>query len=166
MPILQNGQFTFTIESNELARGLRPTKRAPRNSKYLIECEGAVGLDGILSVLPQLEGSRIVDALLAGVTFPYPQVFVFIKVIIVATRSVIYEWDGTNLNLGIDVTGSEGLPWAAVDFFDYIYMSNTHVAVRRKYSDQLWELAPDLPTTSAICNYNSQVLIGSPDVEQ
>lgn len=166
MPILPNGQFSFTIESGELMRGLRPSKRAPRNAKYLVECHGALGLDNVLSVLPQLEGDRIVGAELAGVTFPYPQLFVFINLVIVATRSKIYEWDGTNLNLALDVTGSEGILWAAVDFFEYVYMSNTKIAIRRKATDMIWEVAADLPTASSICNFNSQVLIGSPNVEQ
>src|SRR4030042_570553 len=108
MPILQNGQFTFTIDSDELSKGLRPTKRAPRNSKFLIECEGAVGLDGVLSVLSQLEGDRVTDALLAGTSFPYPQLFIFTNVIIVATCAQVYELVGASLVLGIDVTGSEG----------------------------------------------------------
>jgi hypothetical protein len=40
--------FSFTITSEQLTRGLRPSKRAPRDSKFLVESKGAVGRDGVL----------------------------------------------------------------------------------------------------------------------
>ncbi|HUS89590.1 MAG TPA: hypothetical protein VMW91_09535, partial [Desulfosporosinus sp.] len=47
-------EFTINIESKHLVRGLRPSKRMPRNSKYLVECAGAVGRDGVLQALDEL----------------------------------------------------------------------------------------------------------------
>jgi len=58
-----------------------------------------------------------------------------------------------------------GIAWSAVDFYDYIYMSNGKVAVRRRATDGLWEIAADLPIASGIVNFNGQVMIGAPNVE-
>ena len=165
MPIMPSGEFVFTIKTEDLAKGLRPSKRIPRDAKFMAECAGAVGIDGVLSTIPQLNPYRIDDPALVGVTFPYPQVWVFTNLIIVATRSAVYEWTGGALVLGIDITGSEGNSlWSAIDLYDYVYMSNTRVSIRRRASDRLWELAPTLPTANAICNYNGQVFIGAPDI--
>jgi len=44
----------LTINASTLARGLRPSKRMPRNRSFLTKCEGAVGRDGVLQVIDQL----------------------------------------------------------------------------------------------------------------
>jgi len=55
-----------------------------------------------------------------------------------------------------------GQTWAAVDFYDYIYMSNGAVAVVRDPNTGTFSTTTDQPTAVAICNYNGQVMIGSP----
>jgi len=57
---MARGRFSITLDSNSrtgnLAKGLRPSKRMPRNSGgFLVECSGCVGRDGVLSVLDELE---------------------------------------------------------------------------------------------------------------
>lgn len=50
----RDGSFSLMIDSAQLSKGLRPSKRSPRNSGYLVECSGAVGKDDILQVIDQL----------------------------------------------------------------------------------------------------------------
>ena len=224
--------FSFTIKHSELSKGLRPSKRMPRNSKFLVECAGAVGRDGVLQVLDEL--SRLdmdlytldyVDRVLEtssftiggtltggdsgatgtiirsdedgddgtlylwdvtgtftdeesisdgtvsatadgtasslGTAFPYPQIFVFTKVIIICTSTMIFEWvSGVPVH---KLTVSAGSTWCAVDFHDYIFLSNGNVAVERDSGDKTYSETTDLPTAMAVCDFNGQVLLGSPD---
>jgi len=162
MPTLNNGTFTYEIGAVDLARGLRPSKRSPRNTKFLTKCEGAVGLDNVLQVIDDLDVSRIDTAVITD-GFPYPQIFVYTNVIIVCGAEDIYEYITGALVFQLNVAA--GIAWSAVDFYDYIYMSNGKVAVRRRATDGLWEIAADLPIASGIVNFNGQVMIGAPNVE-
>ena len=90
MPVLPTGVFTYTVPSGDLSRGLRPSKRSPRNTKFLTLCEGAVGLDNVLQVLSELEPNRIDTAVITD-DFPYPQIFVFTNMIIVCGETEVYE---------------------------------------------------------------------------
>lgn len=77
-----------------LSRGLRPSKRMPRDSGFLVECAGAVGRDGVLQVLSQvsrLATTEITDG------FPFPQIFVLKKLILVCGLAKIYEYQGSSL---------------------------------------------------------------------
>lgn len=163
MPTSNNGQFQIEIGTSELARGLRPSKRVPRNSKFLTICDGAVALDGVLQVLQDLSGDAVDVSALVGVAFPYPQIFVFNKVIIVCSNATIFELVAGSLVAKLTV--AVGLTWSAVDFYDYVYMSNGKVAVKRSATSGIWALDTTLPIASGICNYNGQVLVGAPDVE-
>jgi len=163
MQILQNGSFTFSIQPEELARGLRPSRRSPRNVKYLVQCEGAVGYDNVLQVLDDLN-INIVDTSAIVDGFPYPQLFVFNNVIIVCGESDIYELVAGALVHQLAVT--PGIRWSAVDLNDYVYMSNGVISVIRRAEDQVWALTTDLPIASAICNFNGQIVIGAPDVDR
>jgi len=162
MEISRSGYFSLTIPSNELARGLRPSKRTPRNTKYLVECIGAVGLDKVLQVLDDLENDRIDTSVITD-GFPYPQIFVFTNTTIICGETKVYEYVSGALTL--KATVDAGTLWSAVDFYDYIYMSNGKVALTRSAEDKTISLTTSLPTATAICNYNGQVFIGSPDEE-
>jgi hypothetical protein len=157
MEISRYGKFSFTIDPKELSKGLRPSKRVPRNSNYLIECDGAVGRDGVLQVLDEL--TRIDTTELGAINFPYPQLFVFTNIILVCTNTKIYEYETGSLSLKLNVQA--GNTWTAVDFFDYIYMSNGTVAVMRNPDTRIFTVTSDLPRALAICNFNGQVLIGT-----
>jgi hypothetical protein len=140
MPILGDGTFSFTINSDELARGLRPSKRMPRNSKFLTTCEGAVGLDNVLQAIENLNNSRIDVTGIPGIVYPYPQLFVFTQVILLCTKNRIYELVGTSLVLRLDVTGYGKDTWSAADFHGYIFMSNSRITVQRSAEDGFWEV--------------------------
>jgi hypothetical protein len=164
MPTRGDGAFTIEIPSGDLAKGLRPSKRSPRNAKFLTECEGAVGLDNVLQVLDDVNEDLIDTSLVITDGFPYPQIFIFTKVIIVCGKTKIYEWDGSSLGTE-KLTVTAGLTWSAVDFGEFVYMSNGKVAVVRSATSQLWSVVTDLPIASGMCNFNGQVIVGSPDVE-
>ena len=157
MEILRDGTFSFNIEGASLARGMRPSKRSPRNAKYLVQCIGAVGLDNVLQVIDDLETDRVDTALIAD-PFPYPQIFIGTNLILVCGQSSIYELEAGVLVLKIVVAA--GSLWSVVDFFDYLYMSNGTVAVIRDPTSKLYSLSTTLPTAEAICNFNGQVIIG------
>jgi hypothetical protein len=163
MPVLQNGQFVITINAEELARGLRPSKRVPRNTKYLNECVGAVGLDGVLQVLSDLSLSAVDVSALVGIVFPYPQLFVFEHSIIICSDATIFELVG-----GVIVpklTVDPGILWSAVDFKDFIYMSNGMAAVIKSATSGIWSETTDQPIAGAMVNFNGQVMLGAYDSE-
>lgn len=158
--VIKGGKFSFTASARDLSRGLRMTARAPRNSEFLTSCVGAVGTEGVLRVLyaiTRLDTSTIKDC------FPFPQIFVFTNLIIVCGRSKIYEWVSGSLVLKYTATKINGL-WTAVDFFDYIYLSNGEEAVIRNAGSKTYSASTVLPAASTICNYNGQVLVGAPDM--
>lgn len=159
MDVSRGGRFSHVIKTSQLSKGLRRSKRDPRNSGFMVTCSGAVGRDGVLQVLDEL--TRLDADIDEG--FPFPQLFVFTNIIIVCGQTKIYEWDGSSLVLKLTVTA--GFAWKAVDFFDYVYMSNQRVAVVRDAGSKAYSETSDLPTARTICNFNGQVLIGSPDVD-
>ncbi len=160
MQIDRQGNFSHTIDTPKLARGLRPSRRMPRNSEFLVTAEGMVGRDGVLQALDEITRmatSTITDG------FPFPQLFVFTNMIIVCGLTKIYEW--VNSALVLKYTASTaGSTWSAVDFYDYIYLSNGVEAVIRDAGSKAYAIDATQPHATAICNYNGQVLIGAPDV--
>ena len=152
--------FSITIDTTKLSKGLRPSKRMPRNSGFLVECKGAVGRDGVLQVLDELtriDTSVITDA------YPYPQIFVFTNLIIVCSSTKIYEWVGGSLVEKLTVTA--GSLWSAVDLYDFIYMSNGNVAVLRDSGSKVYSTTTEQPKAMALCNFNGQILAGATDIE-
>ena len=159
MQMIPRGKnFTLIFESQDLSRGIRPSKRAPRNSGYLVESAGTVGKDGVLQTLDPMD-SMDLSAISDG--FPYPQLFVFPQVIIVCSKNTIYEWvSGTLIE---QITVPSGVPWKAVSIARYVYFSNRVVSVVRDPLDNSYAIS-DLPVASCICNYNGQIFIGAPEV--
>ncbi len=152
-------EFSITITAEQLSRGLRPSKRVPRNSRYLVECQGAVGRDGSLQSIDEL--TRMATTVITD-TFPYPQIFVFTNFIIVCSQTKIYEWVSGALVLKLTIAA--GSTWTAVDFFDYVYLSNGKVVVIRNPDLGTYSITTTLPTTSSICNFQGQVIVGAPDM--
>lgn len=161
MLITRDGGFTFEIDSEDLSRGLRPSEYSPRNEKFLTECTGAIGYEKSLQTIEDIT-SLLVDTSLIVDDFPYPQIFVFTNHIIICGETKIYELVGGSLTLKITVTA--GIRWSAVDFREFIYLSNGKVSVTRSAVDGTYSLS-DLPVASTICNFKGQVMIGAPGVE-
>lgn len=104
------------------------------------------------------DGTTYADGINDG--FPYPQIFVFPNVIIVCGETGIFEWDGSKVVRKLTVTA--GITWSAVEFGDFIYMSNCTVAVTRDPSSKVYSVSSTLPAAGAICNFNGQVILGDP----
>lgn len=161
MEVNKQGEFSLTIDSVELSRGLRPSKRAPRNSKYLVESEGAVGKDQVLQVIEDLQGDRVDPTGYVEDGFPYPQIFTFTNFILVCGETRVYEYTGVIFQLVADVAAG-GL-WSAVDFFDFVYLSNGVVSLLRSPTSSEYSISTDVPICEAICNFNGQVITGGVD---
>ena len=157
MEVLRDGTFSYLIGDSNLSRGLRPSKRIPRNREYLVECSGAVGMDRVLQVIDDLETDRLDTSIIVD-GFPYPQIFVFTNAIIVCGETRIYEWVAGALVLELIVAAGE--LWSAVDFFEFVYMSNNVVAVLRSATSGVYTETAEQPVARAICNLNGQVHIG------
>lgn len=163
MEVDKSGRFIFEIGADELARGLRPSKRSPRNTKFLVTCQGAVGRDKVLQIIDDLNEALIDTSVEITDGFPFPQIFVFTNVIIVCGETDIYELVGT---LQHKLAVAPGIEWSAVDFGDFIYMSNGEVAVTRSADDGTYALnTTTLPYVSGMVNFNGQVLVSAPNVE-
>ena len=152
--------FSFVITAEELTKGLRPSKRVARDMKFLVESKGAVGRDGVLSSIDEL--TRIATTSITD-GFPFPQLFVFTNLIIVCGAKTVYEWVSGALLLKYTAPVAAGT-WSAVDFYDYVYLTNGNVAVVRNAESKVFSLS-SLPHATAVCNYNGQVLVGAPDVD-
>jgi hypothetical protein len=157
----RNGNFSLTIGSEQLSKGLRPSKRMPRNSGYLVKAQGVVGRDGVLSSIDDI--TRLATTVITD-GFPFPQIFVFTNMVIVCGLYKIYELVSGSLSLKYTAT-TPGSLWTAVDFYDYIYLSNGEEAVIRGAGSLAYTKSATQPTCTAMCNYNGQVIIGSPDTD-
>ncbi len=155
MSISSDGTFSFKINGKDLSRGLRPNTRMPRNEKYLVECSGVVGKDGILSAITQLSK----EDLSMSFSFPYPQLFEFTMVTIVCTGTSVYELVSGSLVL--KATVAEYSTWTAVDFYDYVYLSNGESVVVREAGAFTYSVSTTLPPAYSICNFKGQVIIGT-----
>lgn len=93
--------------------------------------------------------------------FPYPCQFVFTNFIIVCGKTDIFELVSGELQWKLTVTA--GTTWRALDFYNFVYMSNGKVSVERDPSTGEYSLSTR-PIASAMCNFNGQVIIGAPGV--
>jgi len=158
LEISRDGQFALTIDSSGLSRGLRPSKRLPRNNQFLTENIGLVGRDGVLQALDEI--TRIATTTITDL-FPFPQIFVFINVIIVCSQNVIYEWVAGSLVSKLSGL-TRGSTWSAIDFYDYILLTNGRVGVYRNSNSKVYTLGSIYG--SSVCNFNGQVFVGAPNV--
>jgi len=151
------GRFSYEIDSTKLAVGLRSSPRGIRGKDHLITSKGAIVKDGILVSIDKL--TRLATTVITDV-FPYPQIFVFVNSVIVCSSTKIYEWvDGA---LVFKLTTTAGSTWSAVDFYNYVYMSNGVVAVVRDSDSEEYSITTNLPTANCVVNFNGQVIVGSP----
>jgi hypothetical protein len=154
----------FTYEINEaLLKGLTPA-HTRRNAPYLVESIGAVPQDGVLQAIETFEAIDVQD--LGIVSFPYPQLFVASDFIVVATETALYELTGVEGpgNLTAKITGlTAGIPWTCLDLKGYLYFTNGKVAITRNSKSGVYTVDLTVPFASAACNFNGQVLLGSPN---
>ena len=154
MDVSGGGRFSHTIIADQLSKGLRHSKRDPRNKGYLTDCQGAVGKDHVLQIIDEL--TRLDADVAEG--FPYPQIFVFTYLTIICGETKIYEWIEDALVEKLTVLA--GFTWSALDFYDYVCMSNQQVAVIRDSQSGVYSITEEIPAVRALCNFNGQVLAG------
>ncbi len=151
VPVLL-GEYT----SEQLQRGLRPMAELPRNSNFLVQCDGAIGYHG------SLQGITAITALATSATItdghPYPQIFLLSNLILVFGKTKIYEWVNSALVLKLTVT--TGNPWSVVEFYDQLLMTNGVVTVERRPGDKVYALRADLPIGEALFNFGGQIIVG------
>ena len=157
MRFAADGSFKLPISTKALALGIDSRKTVPKNGLVMEQLSGMIGDDGLLQSLPELV--RITAAGLSE-SFPFPQLFVLTKRILICGESDIYEWDGSTLSHQLTVTA--GNLWSVVDYYDYIYMSNGEVAVVRDSVTDVYRVESGLPSFLDICNYNGQVMVVAP----
>lgn len=158
MEVLRDGTFVYNIKADELSRGLRSSRRSPRNTKFLVEAVGAVGYDKVLQVIDDLETDRI-DTSAIATAFPYPQIFVLTNMIIVCNATMIYEYDAPNLTSMLGPVTAGNL-WSLVDYYEFVYMSNGVISVLRDAQSGSYSITSVQPIAEAICDFNGQIVIG------
>jgi len=153
MKIINNGKFAYRIPQQQLVSGIANTKSQGRNIPGLSSVKGMIGQDGRLTSfddLTQLDVSSL------GESFPFPQLFCFSMLTLVCGQTKIYEYSG---GFNLKITTSPGYVWSAVDFGNYIMMTNGVVTVvRDAITDQFAEST--LPVARSVCDYNGQVFAG------
>lgn len=150
--------FTYPITKH--LQGLAPVRNV-RNNPYLIEAIGAVPYEGVLEAVEQF--SRI-DTSALTTSFPYPQLFVLSDVIVVCNQTAIYELSSSTLTLKISGL-TAGVTWSLVDFKTFLYFTNGKIAVKKDSQTNLYSIDSSLPFGTALCNFNGQVFLGSPNCQ-
>lgn len=143
-----------------LAKGLRPSPQNARNLEFLYAVKGAIPEDGVLQSLPVLYNTF---GLPEQCRFPFPQIFVLRKLVLVCSETNIYE--ARSFGLELLFTGvSAGSTWSVADFGDYIILTNGRTLVYRDVqSGQFKEyLDCEIPPGICILNLNGQLIIGGP----
>jgi len=158
MEAFRNGKFSLVL--NKMSDGLSKVNNVRNNSDSLSVLEGFVIADGILQTQDEIIRIDTSDLV---TTFPYPQMFRLTNLILVINDTDIYEYNVDADSLVLKITTSPGSTWTVVDFHDFVYMTNGTVVVLRNAESKIYSISNDYPTGMALCNYNSQVLVGSPD---
>jgi len=159
MKTLPNGFFSLNYDTGDLAKGLRATDKLPRNNKFLTKCSGMVGKEGTLSKLASLTVSSIVTADVELDNFPFPQIFITDKHIIVCNETSILELVGATLVVQIDDL-TPGNMWSLAGSHNFVYLSNGKVSVVRDPITQVYSVSATAPKSTSICNFNGQMLVG------
>ncbi len=159
MRALPNGAFVESF-TTEISKGLRPSKQAPRNSKYLVQSQGVVGYEGVLKVLDTLSISSIAnDPNIILSDFPFPQLFILDKHILVCNRQSILELQDNVFILVISGLAANN-KWNVLSSHDFIYLTNGAVAVIRSPESNTYSISSTAPISSAVCNFNGQCIVG------
>lgn len=160
MKVLPNGYFSLSIDGETLAKGLRDSSASGKNSNRLIQSVKAIGKDGTIQPLPSISLSALMsNALVTKTDFPFPQIFVFDKHIIICNKTSILEYTSGTLTSKLSV--SSGELWEAIGIGDFLYLSNGTVSVVRDPGSGVYAQSLVGPKCSAICNYNGQIICGN-----
>lgn len=161
MKILPNGFFSFNYNAEQLSKGLRPFAEMPRNNKFLTRCDGAVGRNGVLKTLTSLSlhTATVEHADIVWDDFPFPQLFVLEKLILLCNRQSILEYDGAAFVEKVSGITS-GSKWNVASAWDFVYLSNGKVAIVRNPTNRAYGYSSNAPVNTAALNFNGQIIVG------
>jgi hypothetical protein len=140
-----------------LGKGLRPSKRNPRNQPFLVESIGAVPREKVIQAIDEFSLLNTIT-IMGALTFPYPQLFVLDEFVLACSSSAIFELVSGTLTSRISGL-SVGQRWSCIDFKSYIGLTNGVISVVRNPTTTLWSSTVTEYGTS-VCNFNGQVLLG------
>ncbi len=152
--------FDFPLK-DFISKGLAPNDN-PRNNPLLVKSIGAITYNNVLQSIEQF--TRIDTSSMSGVVFPFPQIFVLSQLILICTKDEIYEYADGILVLKLGSLSSINT-WDVADFKTYLYLTNGQLTVTRDPTTGVYAIDTDLPFAACVCDYNGQVLIGSPNID-
>lgn len=184
---MRGGKFVGSIEAKGLASGLRATKQSPRNTNFLVDCHGAVGQEGVLTVIGELDSLIPWEDLEGTVDpddpsmdvyeFPNPHIFVGNKSIIMCLSfeaaplgGFIFEYEIANPLDIVTATPINGTPigipieyystyWTFLEYNDFIYLSNGETSYVKDPITGAWGVGT-LPIAKDVCDFNGQMIAG------
>ena len=158
MIINNDGTFTYTITHEGFCNGYAPFPYSMRNKGHMTECIDFREED--LMLYPAEQRGRYLPAF--SYFFPFPQVFVFDFVTIICNQKEIYEKIANSYILKY-TTNVAASSWECINVGQFCLLSNGHVILKRDPVSLTYEELDDVPTGMSLCNYNAQILIGSPN---
>lgn len=160
MIILQNGYATDTFKTDNLIKGLRSSQYSSRNTKQLEVCQGMVGFEEALKTIPTLQISSVMeDPNIILNDFPFPQLFILDKHILICNRQSILELKNNIFEVVISSIPAKG-KWNVLSFFDFIYLTNGEVSIIRSPETHTYSISSTAPIGTAIHNFNGQIIVG------
>lgn len=156
-------EFTLVFREG-LARGLREKKTNPRNAEALVECQGMFPETGIVRALDDLS-SYDIDTSALGCSYPFPQLFVLKNMVLVCTKTNIYEYAGGSLSAVFE-GATAGSVWTLADYGRFIIMTNGACLLHRDAENGDFSLYTncDIPTCLCLADVNGQIFVGAPGI--
>jgi len=145
-----------------IKRGLALNNNS-RNNPMLIQSVGAIPYEKQLQAIEQFTAIDVSSIL--NISHPFPQVFITSDFILICSIAAIFEYDGSSLTLKAAGVQAWGL-WSVLDFKTYIYITNGAIALTRDPDTGIYsQITPSetLTYASCVCNFNGQILMGSPE---
>lgn len=148
------------VYKDGLAKGLRPSINNGRNEEFLYAAKGCIPEDGVLQSLPVLYNGF---GLPEQCAFPFPQIFVLRKLVLICAQRNIYELRSLGPEL-LYQDAPAGSTWTVADFGEYIILSNGRMLIYRDPVTGLFNEYTDCEIPPGICilNLNGQLIVGGP----
>jgi hypothetical protein len=143
-----------------LAKGLRPSPQNARNNEFLYSAKGCIPEDGVLQSLPILYNTFTLPE---QCKFPFPQIFVLRRLVLVCSETNIYELRSFGTEL-LYPSAPAGATWSVADFGEYVLLTNGRVLIyRNAQTGQFLEYVDcEIPSGICVLNLNGQLIIGAP----
>lgn len=154
-------EYTIIFRAG-IAKGLRNSRRNPKNVGALIQADGVYQKSGKLYNHDELETFDI--SVLGAQTFPFPQMFQLRSWTVICTPTKIYTYDGSTLTLVY--TATEGSTWSVADFYKFLVLSNGREYIVLNPETNTWSKYLDAENLNClcVCDINGQLFVGGPDV--